>query len=90
MNESDKQFSFTRAALSTCGRAKSKFLSALRACCGWSAIQPRSGEKRRRAIAKTRWQENGLVAGAGGVTVAPAMKMLSAKAKISGLTRGAE
>jgi hypothetical protein len=28
MNESEKQFSFTRAASSTCGRAKSKFLSA--------------------------------------------------------------
>jgi hypothetical protein len=27
MNESEKQFSFTRAALSTCGRAGSKFLS---------------------------------------------------------------
>jgi hypothetical protein len=27
MNESEKQFSFTRAALSTGGRAKSKFLS---------------------------------------------------------------
>ena len=27
MNESEKQFSFSRAALSTCGRAKSKFLS---------------------------------------------------------------
>jgi hypothetical protein len=27
MNESEKQFSLTRAALSTCGRAKSKFLS---------------------------------------------------------------
>jgi hypothetical protein len=31
-----------------------------------------------------------LVAGAGGVTVEPAMKMLSAKAKISGLAPGAE
>ena len=31
-----------------------------------------------------------LVAGAGGVTVEPAMKTLSARAKISGLTRGAE
>ena len=29
MNESEKQFSFTRAALSTGGRAKSKFLSVL-------------------------------------------------------------
>jgi hypothetical protein len=29
--------------------------------------------------------KNGLVAGAGGVTVAPAMKMLPAKAKIVGL-----
>lgn len=27
MNESEKQFSLTRAALSTCGRQKSKFLS---------------------------------------------------------------
>jgi hypothetical protein len=27
MNESEKQFSFTRAALSTGGRAESKFLS---------------------------------------------------------------
>ena len=27
MNESEKQISFSRAALSTCGRAKSKFLS---------------------------------------------------------------
>jgi hypothetical protein len=31
MNESEKQFSFTRAALSTGGRAKSKFLSVF--CC---------------------------------------------------------
>ena len=34
MNESEKQFSLTRAALSTCGRAKSKFLSAkVKSCC---------------------------------------------------------
>jgi hypothetical protein len=31
MNESEKQFSFTRAALSTGGRAQSKFLSLLHA-----------------------------------------------------------
>ena len=46
MNESEKQFSFTRAALSTCGRAKSKFLSAkVKSCCSEGESPSNEGQE---------------------------------------------
>jgi hypothetical protein len=48
MNESEKQFSFIRAALSTCGRAKSKFLSAkVKSCCSEGESPSGLAESRR-------------------------------------------
>jgi hypothetical protein len=51
----------------------------MRTCCGWVFNHSR-------ASGKSGAGKNGLAAGAGGVIVESAMKTLSAKAKISGLT----
>ena len=46
MNESEKQFSFTRAASSTGGRAKSEFLSAkVKSCCSEGGSPSSLGRK---------------------------------------------
>jgi hypothetical protein len=81
MNESEKQFSFTRAALSTCGRAKSQFLSAkVKSCCsegespsnegqaGRGVQRPEERPEARQGVGfvhSSPWQDASLEAGEG-------------------------